>query len=60
MKTICLLIFLLPGCAFVDGLHQFRSGSVPAYPPYIADEPCIWHEGGETWLIDKTGAHKLK
>lgn len=66
MKLLIALLFLsLSGCAvrdFFDGLHQFESGqhSVPAYPDYIADEPCLWTEGGETWLIDKNGVHELK
>jgi hypothetical protein len=63
--SIGLLLFILlfgtTGCAVFDGLHQFRSGQVspPAYPASIADEPIIWHEGGEIDLIDNTGVHKI-
>jgi hypothetical protein len=64
MKALCigLLLFGSSGCAFMDGLHQYRSGQVspPAYPASIADEPIIWRENGEIDLIDKDGVHKLE
>ena len=58
---VWLVAAILGGCSVVDGLHQFRSGKfVPAYPAYIADEPCIWREGGKVYLIDRKGVHELK
>lgn len=60
MRILSLISLFLSGCSILDGLHQFNSGSMPAYPKYIADEPCIWREGGQTWLIDKNGVHELK
>lgn len=50
--------WLLSGCAFFDGFHSGKSE--PAYPPYIADQPVLWTEGGQTSLIDRTGVHPLK
>ena len=56
-----ILVLAMGGCSFINGLEQFKYGqSVPAYPPEIADQAVIWHEGGKIYVIDKTGSHEIK